>query len=147
MFPDHSLLVPLDYTHVLYDPSTHPVGPVLALLTLSPFFLFSAYTAVIVINRPLSVVNLLVGQLGNEVWNGVLKKSLKGERPWVVGDGWGMPSSHSQRQHTTGAQLPIRSTTTQKVTRWVLVTGLGVWSGLTAYSRVYLHYHTFPQVA
>lgn len=78
------------------DPSTHPVGPVLALLTLSPFFLFSAYTAVIVINRPLSVVNLLVGQLGNEAWNGVLKKSLRGERPWVVGDGWGMPSSHSQ---------------------------------------------------
>ena len=89
------------------DPASHPVGPLLALLTLSPFFLFSSYATIILINRPLSGFNILLGQLGNEALNGILKRRLKGARPGKLGDGYGMPSSHSQvdillqRTHTT----------------------------------------------
>lgn len=81
------------------DPSSHPVGPLFALLTLSPFFLFSSYASIILINRPLSGFNLLLGQLGNEALNGVLKRRWKGVRPGALGDGYGMPSSHSQVSH------------------------------------------------
>lgn len=110
--PDYSSLVPLDYTYVLCeslyhrhtyltnippqdDPAT-PLAPLLALLTLSPFFLFSSYATVILINRPLSGLNILLGQLANEVFNGVLKRRLRGVRPGALGEGYGMPSSHSQ---------------------------------------------------
>jgi hypothetical protein len=78
------------------DDPAHRLAQPLALLTLSPFFLFSAYATLILINRPLSVVNLLVGQLGNEGINYILKESWKGDRPGLLGDGYGMPSSHSQ---------------------------------------------------
>lgn len=78
------------------DPASHPVGPLLALLTLSPFFLFSSYATIILINRPLSGFNILLGQLGNEALNGILKRRWRGVRPGKLGDGYGMPSSHSQ---------------------------------------------------
>ena len=81
------------------DPSSHPVGPLLALLTLSPFFLFSSYATIILVNRPLSGFNILLGQLSNEALNGVLKRRWKGIRPGKLGDGYGMPSSHSQVSH------------------------------------------------
>ncbi len=77
------------------DPS-HRLAQPFALLTLSPFFLFSAYATLILINRPLSVVNILVGQLTNEGINYVLKEHWKADRPGMLGDGYGMPSSHSQ---------------------------------------------------
>lgn len=198
MSPDYSSLVPLDYTYVLCkqripvttnDPNIHPVddpstpiAPLLALLTLSPFFLFSSYATIILINRPLSGLNILLGQLTNEVFNGVLKRRLRGVRPGALGEGYGMPSSHSQvsmpsphlisakrscslqflgysstflithlllihqRQPGTGRPLPVRNTTTARVTRYGLIFGLVSWSLLTGYSRVYLHYHTAPQV-
>ncbi|KAJ9103309.1 hypothetical protein QFC20_004784 [Naganishia adeliensis] len=163
MGPDYSALVPLDYTYVLYNPST-PIAPLLALLTLSPFFLFSSYATIILINRPLSGLNILLGQLANEVFNGILKRRLRGVRPGALGEGYGMPSSHSQflgysstflithlllihqRHPGTGRPLPVRGTTTAKVTRYGLIFGLVSWSLLTGYSRVYLHYHTAPQV-
>lgn len=77
------------------NPST-PIAPLLALLTLSPFFLFSSYATIILINRPLSGLNILLGQLANEVFNGILKRRLRGVRPGALGEGYGMPSSHSQ---------------------------------------------------
>jgi membrane-associated phospholipid phosphatase len=118
-FPELTSLVPLDYTYVVcesemlnlinlgpcteklairttLDDPTDLISAPLALLTLSPFFLFSAYATLIIINRPLSVVNLFIGQLANEGLNKVLKRTLKAGRPWVLGDGYGMPSSHSQ---------------------------------------------------
>jgi dolichyldiphosphatase len=81
-------------------------------LTLSPFFLFSAYATLILINRPLSVVNILIGQLANEGINYVLKEHLKADRPTVLGDGYGMPSSHSQ---VGSLQLDIRKIATDEV--------------------------------
>lgn len=142
-------------THILYDPTDRTAIP-LTLLSLSPIFLFVAYFTLAVFTRRLSVVLLALGSVGNEALSLALKRWLKGERPYKgmglgeVGDGYGMPSSHSQaagfvcawgvgyalasqaRRRAQGLKSESRIGV---IRRAVYVVGLIAWSALVAYSR------------
>lgn len=54
----------------------------MAIMTLSPILVVPAYLAVFVFERELVVLNMLAGQLINEVFSWVLKHRLKEERPY-----------------------------------------------------------------
>ena len=144
-------------THILYDPSDRTSIP-LTLLSLSPIFLFVAYFTLIVFTRRLTVLALACGSIGNEILSLGLKRIWKGERPYKgllgeVGDGYGMPSSHSQaagflfawgvgywltrdlRRRISGRANVEEGGKVQGVVRGIYVFGLGLWSLLVAYSR------------
>ncbi|WWC60561.1 uncharacterized protein I303_103135 [Kwoniella dejecticola CBS 10117] len=174
--PNKALLPPLpplksfSLTHILYDP-THPLSIPLTLLSLSPIFLFVSYFTLLIFNRRLSILFLGLGSVGNEVLSWILKRTLKGDRPYKghgeIGTGYGNPSSHSQAAGFLVAwdigyamTLSIRATTTtptrksdqgtlgiiRKVRNGVYVVGLIVWSIGVSYSRWHLHYHTPTQI-
>lgn len=145
-------------THILYNPS-HPkyLSIPLTLLSLSPIFLFVSYFTLLVFNRQLTVLFLAAGSLINEVLSWVLKRVLKGQRPYFghehIGHGYGMPSSHSQaagylaawgiayaltqdkRMSMGTAPRMSGAETIRKARTGVYLVGLVVWSLLTAYSR------------
>jgi dolichyldiphosphatase len=54
----------------------------MAIMTLSPILVVPAYLAVFVFEREFVVLNMLAGQLANEVLSWVLKHHLKQERPY-----------------------------------------------------------------
>lgn len=147
-------LHPFSLTHIVYDPS-HPLSIPFTLLSLSPIFLFVSYFTLIIFTRRLSVTLLALGSVGNEVLSLGLKRVLKGDRPYkgveYVGEGWGMPSSHSQaagflfvwgvgyaltiakRGETNGRGDTLKMIRT--VRNGIYLFGLGLWSILVAYSR------------
>lgn len=95
-------LKPFSLTHILYDP-VHPLSIPLTLLSLTPIFLFVSYFTLLVFTRRLTILLLGLGSIGNEVLSLLLKRWLKGDRPYKgilglgdVGEGYGMPSSHAQ---------------------------------------------------
>ncbi|WVQ97200.1 hypothetical protein IAU59_004310 [Kwoniella sp. CBS 9459] len=157
-------------THIVYDP-THPLSIPLTLLSLSPIFLFVSYFTLLIFNRNITILFLAAGQLANEVLSWVLKRLLKGDRPYIghgeVGTGYGMPSSHSQaagflvawgvgyaltlakrggsgagRAAGAGARLAM----IRKVRNGIYLFGLLVWSVGVSYSRYHLHYHSPIQI-
>ena len=152
-------------THILYDPS-HPtyISIPLTLLSLSPIFLFVSYFTLIIFNRRLTLFLLAIGSVVNEILSWGLKRSWKSQRPYVglgeVGDGYGMPSSHSQaaaflvawgfgyamtmthrypdNHHTNRTrQSPLNPARliVRRVRISIYLFGLALWSILTAYSR------------
>ena len=150
-------------THILYNPSHPPyLSLPLTLLSLSPIFLFVAYFTLIIFTRRFTTLKLALGQVVNEALSLFLKKALKGKRPYAdmgmgeVGEGWGMPSSHSQaagflvawgvgyaltmdkrreKEGTVRVKQGDGVDVLRKVRMGVYVFGLGLWSVLTAYSR------------
>lgn len=152
------------FTHLLYDPS-HPLSIPFTLLSLSPVFLFVAYFTLIVFTRRLTVLLLALGGVGNEVFNILIKRVVKQDRPFYgvdgwpieVGEGYGWPSSHSQqagfllawgigyaltsaKRHQDLARKPSSPAVerVRAVRRAVYVFGLALWSVLVAYSRYVL---------
>lgn len=145
-------------THILYDPA-HPLSIPFTLLSLSPIFLFVSYFTLLVFDRRITVLALAGGSILNEILSLVLKRILKGERPYIgygeVGDGYGMPSSHSQAAAflvawgagywlTTGRRSSVvyahavndaRAETIAQVRRGIYLFGLITWSLSVAYSR------------
>lgn len=145
-------------THILYDP-THPLSVPLTLLSLSPIFLFVSYFTILIFDRRITVLSLAAGSILNEALSLGLKRLLKGERPYIgfgeVGDGYGMPSSHSQAAAflaawgigywlTLARRTPIvcthavndaRAKLVATIRRAVYLFGLVLWSSLVAYSR------------
>lgn len=145
-------------THILYDPA-HPLSIPFTLLSLSPIFLFVSYFTLIIFDRRITVLSLAAGSVLNEILSLGLKRVLKGERPYMgqgeVGDGYGMPSSHSQAAGflvawgigywltlprrdaivRTHAINDARAKLAGKVRRAVYLVGLVAWSLLVAYSR------------
>lgn len=160
----HSALPPLPplksfaLTHILYDPA-HPLSIPFTLLSLSPIFLFVSYFTLLIFDRRITVLALASGSILNEALSLVLKRILKGERPYIgfgeVGDGYGMPSSHSQAAAFlvawgigywltlgrrslachTHAVNDARAKTIAKIRRCVYLFGLVSWSLSVAYSR------------
>ncbi|KAF5362277.1 hypothetical protein D9756_002389 [Leucocoprinus leucothites] len=148
----------LDLTHVLYDDdSIFSLG--LALVTLSPILLMASYAALAVQTREYLVIVMWAGQVFGEGLNYVVKHAVKQDRPiQSIGNGYGFPSSHSQYmgyfatflachmffQHrfaTTGVRI------FDQLWRITVYTGLLGWAGVVAYSRYYLGYHNWHQIA
>ncbi|WVF70837.1 hypothetical protein IAT40_005631 [Kwoniella sp. CBS 6097] len=175
--PNKALLSPLpplksfSLTHILYDP-THPLSIPLTLLSLSPILLFVSYFTLLIFNRNITILILAAGQLANEVLSWILKRLLKGDRPYIghgeVGTGYGMPSSHSQAagflvawgvgyaltlakrgssgRAGAGAGAGARLQVVRKGRNGIYLFGLLVWSFGVSYSRYHLHYHSPIQI-
>lgn len=122
-----------------------------------------AYFTLVIFTRRFTIFKLALGQVANEALSLILKKLLKGKRPYAdmgmgeVGEGYGMPSSHSQaagflvawgvgfaltlneRRRLTGGKEQVKVDSgveiVRKVRVGVYVFGLVLWSLLTAYSR------------
>ncbi|KAI7901043.1 uncharacterized protein BX663DRAFT_438519 [Cokeromyces recurvatus] len=89
-------LASISLTHVYFNPSDK-ISYAFAYITLSPIAILVFYASVIVSRREMAGILMLVGQLTNEVVNYILKETIEQERPYAhLGDGYGMPSSHSQ---------------------------------------------------
>lgn len=141
-------------THIVY-PVDNRLGIPLALLSLSPIFLFVAYFVLVVFGRRLSLLLLAAGSVGNEVLSLLLKRLLKSPRPFPhlphVGHGYGMPSSHAQaasfvlawglgywlsiEQRYDNKPTDARARLVRKVRSGVYLLGLFVWSLFVAASR------------
>jgi dolichyldiphosphatase len=143
-------------THILYDPA-HPLSIPFTLLSLTPIFLFVSYFTLLIFDRRITVLALAAGSIANEILSLGLKKILKGERPYFgygeVGDGYGMPSSHSQaagflvawgigywltldrRANLQRSKGSEGVKVVGQVRRCIYLIGLVIWSLLVAYSR------------
>lgn len=144
-------------THVQYTKGD-PLGFPVALVTLSPVFVMVVYAALILLRRDLATMALCAGQLGNEAVNYVLKHAIKEPRPVFPGahalhagaPKYGMPSDHSQFMAFLAAYMTWWAFKCWRVStaqRLFLVVTVHVAALACAGSRVYLGYHTLPQVA
>ncbi|GMK56615.1 hypothetical protein CspeluHIS016_0304550 [Cutaneotrichosporon spelunceum] len=151
-------------THIVYD-ATSRLGIPLALLSLSPIFLFVAYFALVIFGRRLTLLLLAAGSVGNEVLSLGLKRVLRAPRPYPhlphVGTGYGMPSSHAQAGAFVFAwgvgyalsqkeRYPVRKAGRAErmhtIRTGIYLFGLASWSLAVAYSRYALRYHSVPQI-
>lgn len=141
-------------THIVYG-ADDPLGIPLALLSLSPIFLFVAYFALVVFGRRLSLLLLAGGSVFNEAFSLALKRLLREPRPFPdrphVGDGYGMPSSHAQAgaflfawgvgyalsldKRYPAAAVSDGIKMVRRVRTGVYLFGLLAWSLCVAYSR------------
>ncbi|KAM5342597.1 hypothetical protein ACJ41O_013563 [Fusarium nematophilum] len=158
-------LASLSVTHVYYDPHD-TLSLLCAYLALLPQALCVVYATLVLFTREAEVALMFAGQLACEAINFALKRLIKEERPRRIhGKGYGMPSSHAQFvafwsvslalfllvRHRTPALL--RGRAESSVHRpWSLLERLAVSvaavviAAATAWSRVYLNYHTTKQV-
>ena len=150
----------LSLTAVAYD-SGDTLGKVLALVSLIPIIIPAQLAALFAVRRDWQTLVLGFGVIFSVVLNKLLKDLLKIPRPLRDCDGvdsifsagsheeYGMPSNHSQLMAfvSTFASMYLVARVRAprfEVAGWVI---LGVVSsGLVAYSRVYLWYHTTEQV-
>lgn len=149
--------IPFDNTYILYDPNDI-VSMICVHLTLFPIYTMVFYTAWFLITREIEPVIVVGGHLASEVLNKIVKLIVKQPRPdfhkdfgiGSYGLSYGMPSAHSQFMGFFAAYyicmliFKLNHLNTFKK-------GLGAFilSSLTilvACSRVYLLYHTIPQV-
>jgi dolichyldiphosphatase len=70
----------LDVSNVMYLEGDK-IGKLLAFLSLSPIFIMVFYVTLVVSRRELSVGFILLGQLLNELFNGILKEYWREPRP------------------------------------------------------------------
>ncbi|KAF7552572.1 hypothetical protein G7046_g7373 [Stylonectria norvegica] len=160
MDDDSTALASLSLTHVYYDPDDH-LSLVCAYLALLPQALCVVYATLILFTREAEIALMFAGQLACEALNFALKRLIKEDRPRRIhGKGYGMPSSHAQfvafwsvslalfllvrhspRMGRLGADRPW--TVLERL--GISVAGMAV-AAATAWSRVYLDYHTPKQV-
>ncbi|KFH74219.1 hypothetical protein MVEG_01432 [Podila verticillata NRRL 6337] len=148
--PPHHTLTSLSLTHVQFS-DDDLASKIFAHLTLSPLAITCGYIAVILTTRDLTPILMLAGQALNECVNFVLKRFVKQARPTeYLGDGYGMPSSHSQFMAYFATYLTIlmyrRGVTPGSVSPHVVTVCVVLWSVVVIYSRVHLYYHTWQQV-
>ncbi|UKZ57818.1 hypothetical protein TrVGV298_011679 [Trichoderma virens] len=162
-------LASLSVTHVYYDPDDY-VSLVCAYLALLPQALCVVYATLIFSTREAEICLAFAGQLACEAVNFILKRIIKEERPRRIhGKGYGMPSSHAQFVAFWSLSLALfllvrhkplaqgKSAARLKIWEggrpWTLVERLAVSlagalvAAATAWSRIYLNYHTTTQVA
>ncbi|KAG0328590.1 hypothetical protein BG000_000421 [Podila horticola] len=148
--PPHHTLTSLSITHVQFV-QNDILSKLLAYVTLSPLAILCGYAGAILTGRDLKAVIMLGGQLLNEVVNQALKRLVKQARPTeYLGDGYGMPSSHSQFMAYFATYMVIlmyRSGSDSNILMAHAVSAIVVvWAILVVYSRVHLYYHTWQQV-
>ncbi|PNP48291.1 hypothetical protein TGAM01_v200629 [Trichoderma gamsii] len=159
-------LASLSVTHVYYDPDDY-ISLLCAYLALLPQALCVVYATLIFSTREAEVCLAFAGQLACEALNFVLKRIIKEERPRLIhGKGYGMPSSHAQFVAFWSLSLalfllvrhkPLSAQGKAKIWEggrpWTLIERLAVSlagvvvAAATAWSRIYLNYHTTKQVA
>ncbi|KAM0260717.1 hypothetical protein ACHAQJ_002633 [Trichoderma viride] len=162
-------LASLSVTHVYYDPDDY-ISLLCAYLALLPQALCVVYATLIFSTREAEICLAFAGQLACEALNFVLKRIIKEERPRRIhGKGYGMPSSHAQFVAFWSLSLALfllvrhkplshgKALTKAKIWEggrpWTLVERLAVSlagvlvAAATAWSRIYLNYHTTTQVA
>ncbi|KAI8070162.1 hypothetical protein BDF21DRAFT_439825 [Thamnidium elegans] len=89
-------LASISLTHVYFNPGDK-ISYAFAYITLAPIAIMVFYASVIVSRREMAGILMLSGQFLNEALNFVLKENIEQDRPYGhLGDGYGMPSSHSQ---------------------------------------------------
>ncbi|KYK55635.1 hypothetical protein DCS_07598 [Drechmeria coniospora] len=161
-------LASLSLTHVYYD-ADDPVSLLCAYLALLPQSLCIVYATLILSTREAEIALTFAGQLACEALNFVLKRLIKEERPRRIhGKGYGMPSSHAQfvvfwslsvtlflliRHRPRRARGPASAAAAKSSSRpWSVVERVAVslaaavLASATAWSRIYLNYHTTRQV-
>lgn len=162
---DTTPLASLSLTHVYYDPDDN-LSLVCAYLALLPQALVIVYATLVLATREAEIALMFIGQLGCEALNFVLKRLIKEERPRKIhGKGYGMPSSHAQFVAYWSVSLALfllvrhcppkvlRGRVASSIHRpWSVVERMLVCcvafglAAATAWSRVYLAYHTPKQV-
>ncbi|KAG6009634.1 hypothetical protein E4U21_001698 [Claviceps maximensis] len=173
MIDDTAPLASLSVTHVYYDPDD-PISLLCAYLALLPQALCIVYATLILSTREVEILFMFAGQLGCEALNFLLKRLIKEERPRRIhGKGYGMPSSHAQfvafwsvslallllLRHKPSSptrqqqqQIPGQQGQEQESRPWsllertVISLAAGGLAAATAWSRIYLDYHTPRQV-
>ncbi|KAF9354664.1 hypothetical protein BGX26_007501 [Mortierella sp. AD094] len=148
--PPHHTLTSLSLTHVQFS-GDDIYSKIFAHLTLSPLAITCGYIAVMLTTRDLTVILMLAGQFLNECLNFVLKRWVKQARPTeYLGDGYGMPSSHSQFMAYFASYMVIlmyrSGVSSGAVSPHLVSVVVVIWSSLVIYSRVHLYYHTWQQV-
>ncbi|KAF9974222.1 hypothetical protein BGZ73_002408 [Actinomortierella ambigua] len=148
--PPHYTLTSLSLTHVQFN-QDDIISKLLAYITLSPLAILCGYVSVTLTRRELTPAVMLIGQLLNECINFVLKRIVKQARPTeVLGDGYGMPSSHSQFMAYFATYIILlmykRGAPAGAVIPHVVSVVVVIWAALVIYSRVHLYYHTWQQV-
>ncbi|OAA66105.1 dolichyl pyrophosphate phosphatase [Cordyceps fumosorosea ARSEF 2679] len=150
-------LASLSITHVYYDPNDR-LSLLCAYLALLPQALGVVYLTLIFASREVEVALLFAGQLACEALNFALKRLIKEDRPRrrILGKGYGMPSSHAQFVFFWSVALalfllirhrPNNSSGKVAAAARVVVSAAGLLvAAATAWSRVYLDYHTPRQV-
>ncbi|KAJ2439721.1 hypothetical protein GGF42_007861 [Coemansia sp. RSA 2424] len=136
-------------THFQYNDGDH-VGMALALASLFPIFMIVMQVTIVLSRREVAGTLLLLGQLANEAFNFLLKQTIREDRPNLhLGDGYGMPSSHAQFMgfFVMYSLLYLETRITTNVWhKGAVQLGAVVLGVLVAASRVYLGYHSVPQV-
>jgi len=157
---DDKKWVSFSLTHVEY-PKGDLFGKILAVSSLFPVFIVCSLVTLVLFRREMHTVTFLIGQLGNEVLNYVIKHIVKEKRPSMrdlsnmhVKYGW--PSSHAQFIWFFAFYLTLfvnfrchnRSISPCFFNVWKLIvtTASFCLAGVVTYSRVYLGYHTLNQV-
>ncbi|KAG5999122.1 hypothetical protein E4U54_002052 [Claviceps lovelessii] len=167
MIDETAPLASLSVTHVYYDPDD-PISLLCAYLALLPQVLCVVYATLILSTREVEILFMFAGQLACEALNFLLKRLIKEERPRRIhGKGYGMPSSHAQfvafwsvslalfllLRHKPPASARQQQQQEQAQARpWSLLERMAislmaaVVAAATAWSRIYLNYHTPRQV-
>ncbi|KAG6143139.1 hypothetical protein E4U24_003029 [Claviceps purpurea] len=161
MVDDTAPLASLSLTHVYYDPHD-PVSLLCAYLALLPQALCVVYATLILSTREVEILFMFAGQMGCEALNFLLKRLIKEERPRRIhGKGYGMPSSHAQfvafwsvslalflllRHKPYATRQPHRARPWSLLERTAISMAAGGVAAATAWSRIYLNYHTPRQV-
>ncbi|KAI8640860.1 DOLPP1 protein [Parasitella parasitica] len=143
-------LASISLTHVYFNPSDK-ISYAFAYITLAPIAILVFYASVIVSRREIAGILILSGQLMNEAFNYVLKQHIEQDRPHAhLGDGYGMPSSHSQFiwYFAVYGSLYMYRYIHLDHGIWKILTSIAMFTlaALVSGSRIYLGYHTLHQV-
>ncbi|CAN3372914.1 dolichyldiphosphatase [Diutina rugosa] len=149
--------IPFDHTYILYDPKD-VISIVSVHLSLLPIYIMVFYTSWFLITREIEPVIVVGGHLASEVLNKIVKHILKEPRPdfhkdfgkGSYGSSFGMPSAHSQFAGFFAAYflcILFKRVPSSRLNKIIVSTLLLVIMILVPFSRVYLWYHTIPQVA
>ncbi|KAK6464776.1 hypothetical protein DFJ63DRAFT_93559 [Scheffersomyces coipomensis] len=149
--------IPFDHTYVLYDPNDI-ISYISVHLSLLPIYVMVFYTAWFLITREIEPVIVVGGHLIGEILNKIVKRIMKQPRPEFHKDfasgsyslTYGMPSAHSQFMGFFTAYficiILFKIKHLSKFQKGVGAVVLFVGCLLVPFSRVYLLYHTIPQV-
>ncbi|CAO0796649.1 unnamed protein product [Mucor circinelloides] len=143
-------LASISLTHVYFNP-LDKVSYAFAYITLAPIAILVFYASVVVARREIAGILILLGQLLNEALNYMLKEHIEQDRPYAhLGDGYGMPSSHSQFiwYFAVYGSLYMYQYIHLDHGIWKVLTSLAMFAlaCLVSMSRIYLGYHTLNQV-